>query len=293
MIPTEAVRDSPSAESGETAENGSYPLTRRGLGLPSALRRMDQMGRARFATGAIVLFLGLSVLAYLPSWPGDPSRLVGCACDDVVQQSWFLGWLPWALSHGHSLFFTNWFDYPTGVNLAANTEMPLLGLITAPLSLTVGPVASFGLLLFLAYPLSATSAYFVLRRWTGSNLGALCGGLLYGFSPYMVSQGLSHLNLVFVPLPPLIFMALHEIMVVQRSRRLRWGVLLGVLVTAQYFISPEVLATVAMLSVFALVVLIAARFRSIDHDRIAYARTRCCPVLGFRLSSSLIPSICY
>ena len=258
------MRDPASGEVSKAVASSRGGRDHDGFDLVSVLRQIDGIGPTPFAVGAAVLFFALGTLAYLPSWPGDPSRIVSCACEDPVQQSWFLGWLPWAVLHGHNPFFTNWFDFPSGVNLASNTEMPLLGLITAPLTLTAGPVASYGLLLWLAYPLSAMSAFFVLRHWTRSNLGALLGGLLYGFSPYMVNQGQLHLNLVFVPLPPLILMALIEITITQRSSPFRWGVLLGVLVTAQYLISPELLTTVLLMLAIAAVVVVAARFRSIS-----------------------------
>ena len=91
--------------------------------LRDLLRRIDGIGHARFATIMVLIYVALSLFAYLPAWPGDPHRLVGCACGDPVQQAWFLGWLPWAMLHGHNLFFTNWMEYPPGVNLSNNTEM--------------------------------------------------------------------------------------------------------------------------------------------------------------------------
>ena len=280
MNPTDDTRDPAGGKVEKAADPGPNGRVREGLDLVRVLRRIDRIGPARFAVGAVILFFFLGTFAYLPAWPGDPSRIVSCACSDSVQQSWFLGWLPWALLHGHNPFFTNLFDFPSGVNLATNTEMPLLGLITAPLSLTAGPVASYGLLLWLAFPLSAASAFFVLRRWTGSNLGAMSGALLYGFSPYMVNQGQLHLNLVFVPLPPLILMALIEIVVVQRSSPFRWGVLAGVLISAQYLISPEVLTTVLLMSAIALVILVAARFRSINRARVDHVLHALAPAIA-------------
>jgi Bacterial Ig domain len=67
----------------------------------------------------------------------------------------------------------------------------------------------------------------------------------------MVGQSIAHLGLVFVPLPP--FIALTVVSILQKSgssRRL--GVQLGLLVVGQYLISPEVLATTALLTVAAL-----------------------------------------
>lgn len=126
-------------------------------------------------------------------------------------------------------------------------------------------------MLWLAYPLSATSAFFVLRYWTGSQLAGACGGLLYGFSAYVVGQGLGHLNLSFVPLPPLIFLALHEIIVRQRGRPLRWGVILGLLAAAQFLISAEILFTTGMVSLLGVVILALARPRLITRSRLQLA----------------------
>ena len=82
-------------------------------------------------------------------------------------------------------------------------------------------------------------------------------GLIYGFSPYMVGHSLAHVELIFVPLPP--FIALTVVSIMQRKgtpRRL--GIQLGLLVTAQYLISPEILTTVSIF-VIAAVVCVAVR----------------------------------
>lgn len=257
-----------------TSQSGAgYIASRPGPDLVKAnvLRRLEEIGPARFATLVILAYVVLSLFAYLPAWPGDPHRLVGCACGDPAEQAWYLGWVPWAIVHGHNPLFTSWMDYPSGVNLAVNTEMPLLGLVTAPITFFFGPVSSFTFMLWLAYPLSATSAFFVLRYWTGSQLAGACGGLLYGFSAYVVGQGLGHLNLSFVPLPPLIFLALHEIIVRQRGRPLRWGVILGLLAAAQFLISAEILFTTGMVSLLGVVILALARPRLITRSRLQLA----------------------
>jgi hypothetical protein len=263
---------------------GRLPSDRAALAfdLRRALARIDRIPPRRFAIAVVLGYVALSLFAYLPAWPGDPARLVGsgCACGDPVQQSWFLGWLPWAILHGHNPLLTNWIDFPRGVNLGINTEMPLLGLLAAPITLTAGSVVSFEVLIWLAFPLSATAAFFVLRRWSGSNLGAACGGLLYGFSPYMVGEGFRHLNLAFVPLPPLIFYAAVVILVEQRPNPWRWGGMLGILVTAQYLISPEVLSTTLVVAACAVAILAVARRRAIDRDRLRHAARALVPAVA-------------
>jgi hypothetical protein len=212
---------------------------------------------------SVAVYSALGLIAYWPAWPGDPARVVGCPCGDASESAWFLAWTPHAIVHGFNPFFTTAINHPVGINLAANATMPLLGLLALPVTLTAGPVASLNLLLWAAFPLSAGAMYFVLRRWTEWAPAAFVGGLLYGFSPYMVGQGRLHLNLVFVPLPPLIFLALYELFVRRESNALRWGGALGGLVIAQYFISTEILATTALVAVMGVVLLAVTHPRSV------------------------------
>ncbi len=221
----------------------------------------------RFALVAAVAYATLALSAYWPVWPGDPHATIGCVCGDPVQQSWFLGWTAWALLHGHNPLLTNAMYYPAGLNLISNTSMPLLGLVATPVTALVGAVASFNLLMWLSFPLSAMSSYLVVRKWTHSNLASAVAGLLYGFSPYMVAQGYGHLFLVFVPLPPLIFYALYRIVVELRGRPARWGALLGLLVASQCLISLEVALTTALMASCGLIVLGLTRGRRFDAER--------------------------
>jgi hypothetical protein len=159
--------------------------------------------------------------------------------------TWFLEWVTYALRHGLNLFHTNYIDYPDGVDLANNTLSPLLGFVAAPVTLTLGPVAAFNILLRMAFVSSAGSMFLVLRNWCRWP-AAFIGGLFYGFGPYMASHGQTHLNLVFVPIPPLILWCLTDLLVTQRRRPARMGVLLGVLAGAQALIDPELLVMTAV-----------------------------------------------
>jgi hypothetical protein len=164
------------------------------------------------------------------------------------QTIWFLAWTPYAILHGHNLFYTNWINYPHGVDLAQNTGIPLLGLLAAPLTLLVNPISSLNLLRWLAFVLSAFSAYYVIGKFVRFVPAAVAGGLLYGFSPYMITQGAVHLDLMFAPLPPLILYGLYELVVDQKRIPLKVGVAVGLCATAQFFISVEVLAATALVA---------------------------------------------
>jgi hypothetical protein len=209
---------------------------------------------------AFAVYAAIALLANLPTWPGDPSRI---RTGDLDQMVWYLGWTPHAILHWQNLFATNWLNYPEGVNLAQNTSAPLLGLLTAPLTLMVSPVASLNLLLWLAFPLSALSMFFIIKRWTQWTVAAFVAGALYGFSPYVVAQSADHLNLAFVPLPPLIIMAAYETIRPGTERSLRWGFALGALLVAQFYISSEIAATSMLIIALSGMVLAMANAREV------------------------------
>ena len=207
----------------------------------------------------IVVYLSIGIIAFWPVYPGISRNLFGVDWD-FEQSVWFLDWVPHALAHGLNPFFSNAMLVPAGVNLAQNTASPLLGLITAPLDLVFSPVVSANLLMLLAMPVSATAAFVVLRKWHVWGPAAAIGGLIYGFSPYMVGQSLDHVELIFVPLPPFIALTVASILQ-RRSSPRRLGIRLGLLVAAQYLISPEVLAVVSIFTILA-VACVALRRRA-------------------------------
>jgi len=207
---------------------------------------------------AIGAYVVLAVLAYWPVMPLDASRLphiVGAGAGDPAQMSWFLAWTPFALRHGLNPFFTNYIDFPSGVNLASNTSVPLLGLLAAPVTLALGPVASFNLLMRIALAGSAASMFFVARRWVRWWPAAFAAGLLYGFGSYMTFESSVHLDLAFMAIPPLLVLCLDELFCAQAPSPVKVGIVLGLLSGAQLLIDPEVLAYCAIMASIGLILL--------------------------------------
>ena len=66
--------------------------------------------------------------------------------------------------------------------------MPLLGLLGAPITFLMGPIAAFNVLVNLAFISSATACYFIVSRFVTWWPAAFVGGLVYGFSPYAVAR---------------------------------------------------------------------------------------------------------
>jgi len=201
----------------------------------------------------------LAVALFWPSvpWSQDtlPAGVYGRGFGDPAQMTWFLEWIPYALRHGLNIFHTNYLDYPLGVDLANGTSVPLLGVLSAPVTLTLGPVAAFNILLRIAFATSAGSMFWVLRKWTRTSV-AFVGGLLYGFGPYMIDQGQNHLNLVFIALPPIMIWCLYDLLFLRLHSPKRTGLVLGALAGAQALINPELLAMMAVVLLIGLVVLV-------------------------------------
>ncbi len=207
----------------------------------------------------IIAYVLLGVVAFWPIHPWTSDRLVGTGADSVLAM-WFLAWVPHALAHGLNPLFSNAILAPHGVNLAQNTEAPLLGLLTAPFALFMGPVARFNLLMVLAMPCSATAAYIVLRKWKVWWAGAAIGGLIFGFSPFAIGQSRGHVVLVYLPVLPFIALSVASILR-RQGPPWRLGLVLGLLVSAQFLIEPEIMTTVALLAGWA-VAWVAIRHRS-------------------------------
>jgi hypothetical protein len=235
----------------------------------------------------VLAYAAIAVLAYLPVGPFDTRQLPiagsnNPAGSDPFQMTWFLSWVPFALTHGQSLFHSNFIDYPSGVNLADNTTVPLLGIFGWPITATLGPVATFNFLVRFSLAISATSMFFVMRRWCRSWQAPFLAGLLYAFGPYTAAQEL-HLDLIFIPLPPLLVLLGDELVHRQRMRPVLLGLLIGIVAAAEYLVSPDILSGCLAMAILAAVGL-GIRFRHEVRARLPYIGRALAPaVAGFGL----------
>lgn len=194
---------------------------------------------------------------------GDP----GPADND--QFAWFMRYAADAVAHGHlPALVTQALNAPRGVNLMWNTSFLLPGVVLAPVTLIAGPQASLTLLLTVGYAGSAAAMYWLLRRHGATVLAGGLGGAVYGFSPALLDSGVSHYNLQFAVLAPLIFEAV-LMLLGGKGRPAVVGAWLGLLVAAQVFIEEETVAEI----VFGCLVLVAVLAASRPHEAAARLRT--------------------
>ena len=85
----------------------------------------------------------------------------------------------------------------------------------------LGPVASLNVASTITPALTAFTAFVVIRRWAPWTPAAFVGGLLYGFSPFVLSSlEFAHLMTAALMLLPLILAVLDEILIRQRHSAL-------------------------------------------------------------------------
>ncbi|HVS06990.1 MAG TPA: hypothetical protein VHK65_12640 [Candidatus Dormibacteraeota bacterium] len=202
-----------------------------------------------------LLYLGLAALLFSSVWR-SPTTLQAGAGGDPQLVLWLLRWFPFALQHGQMPLLTTHLDYPAGVNLMWNTAFMPLAALVAPLTLGPGAVLASNVLLVLSLGLSAWCAFLAIRRYTNSWLAAFLGGLLYGFSPFMVAQALGHPQMTAAFTPPLMLIVLDELIVRQRRRAIWLGLALGVVGAVQLLIAEEVLATEALVATLGVALLV-------------------------------------
>ena len=206
-----------------------------------------------------VLYLALGFLLWVHAWAEGATTHTLCGCGDPALFLWFFQWPATALAHGQNPFFSSALFHPTGINLLAQTSVTGLSLPLVPVTWIWGPVASLNVASTITPALTAFTAFVVIRRWVPWTPAAFVGGLLYGFSPFVLSSlEFAHLMTAALMLLPLILAVLDEILVRQRHGALGAGILLALLLFAQFFLSSELLAIVAVVAVVCVVALVAA-----------------------------------
>jgi len=207
------------------------------------------------AAGLAYLVLGF--VLWVHAWAQGATTHTLCGCGDPALFLWFFQWPATALAHGENPFYSTALFHPTGINLLAQTSVMGLSLPLTPVTWIWGPVASLNVASTVTPALTAFTAFVVVRRWAPWTPAAFVAGLLYGFSPFVLtSLEFAHLMTAALMVLPLILAALDEILLRQRHRALWSGVVLAVLSFVQFFLSTEVLAIVVMTAAAAVAALV-------------------------------------
>ncbi len=222
----------------------------------------------REALSAIGAYLSLSLIFFSRALPGHLfDSYIGRDTDPSLYM-WSFAWWPYVLQHHAHPFLTKLIWAPQGINLAWVTCLPLLGIVARPLTTTLGPVATFNLIILTLPPLAACTAFVLCRRLSGSFMAALAGGFLFGFSPFVLGQFLSHLNqLLIFPIPLAVYLVVRRVQ--DDLSRERFVVLLTLVLSMQFLLVLEPFAVMTFIA--AIVMLIGLRM-SVAEDRLRILR---------------------
>jgi hypothetical protein len=219
---------------------------------------MTSTEHARYRTQslvAFVLYFALAALLLDRGLIGHPGYYIG-RDTDPPQTMWFFNWWRFSLAHRLNPFITDWVWAPLGMNLAWTTFVPLFAWISIPLQLTMGEPATYNIIVTLALPAAALSAFLLCRRVTGAFWPSVLGGYIFGFSSYMLGEVLTHLDLIAVfPIPLIALLALKKIDSELSARR--FATMLAALLTVQFLCFPELFATIAIVGGFAILLALA------------------------------------
>ncbi len=208
------------------------------------------------AAGLAYLALGFAL--WIHAWTDGATTHTLCGCGDPALFLWFFQWPATALAHGQNPFYSSALFHPTGINLLAQTSVMGLSLPLVPVTWIWGPVASLNVASTVTPALTAFAAFVVVRRWAPWTPAAFVAGLLYGFSPFVLtSLEFAHLMTAALMVLPLVLAVLDEILLRQRHSALWSGVLLGVLAFVQFFLSTELLAIIVITAAAGVAALVA------------------------------------
>ena len=208
------------------------------------------------AVGLAYLLLGF--VLWVHAWADGATTHTLCGCGDPALFLWFFQWPATALAHGQNPFYSTALFHPTGVNLLSQTSVMGESLPLVPVTWIWGPVASLNVASTVTPALTAFFAFLVLRRWAPWTPAAFLGGLFYGFSPFVLaSLEFAHLMTASLMLIPLVLAVLDEILIRQRHRAGPTGLVLGLLLFGQFFLSSELLVVVVFVGAVGILAVVA------------------------------------
>ncbi|MCU1492526.1 MAG: hypothetical protein JWO62_290 [Acidimicrobiaceae bacterium] len=220
-------------------------------------RHERRLTRAIRSSLGPLLYVALAFALMSNTWANPTSTIIGNG-GDPLSYLWMLRWPAFAIGHGYNPFFSTYMVAPPGTNLAWTGSVGP-GILLAPWVLWLGPLLVYNLLATLSLALSAWCAQLAIHRLVPSRSAAIVGGLVFGFSPYMMGHAWGHVTITLAFFPPLILLFLHEAVVRQRWRWWAAGGFAGLILAIQLITFLETIAITLIASLIVLVLLVVHR----------------------------------
>lgn len=181
---------------------------------------------------ATLVFLVASGLSLVVTFPvifhlgeviyGTPGDATG-----GVTEFW---WWGYAITHGHSIFDNTLEGVPLGSEWSEIPFVVLPLVIFTPLSVVIGPIASYNLLVLSGFPLTAWATFVLVRRVGFPALASSFAALAFAFSPYHVEKAQGHATQTHMEF---LVLTLYFLVRWRQEGRQRYAVLAGVMLGLQ------------------------------------------------------------
>jgi len=181
---------------------------------------MDLSGRWRVHLFALVGYAACAVLFTWPLTPQLGTHLTGSPAGDTGVYVWN----QWVFQHeilqqAHFPYFTDKIFSLTGrANLSLHNYTAFQDLIALPLMGWLGVVATFNLVYLLMAVLTGYGTFLLARHVSGRDAEAWLAGVLFAWSPVLVTRGTAHFSLVAAAPVPIFLLLLLRTTERQRIR---------------------------------------------------------------------------
>lgn len=180
---------------------------------------------------------------------------------DVAGFVWNIWWAAHQLLHPGDPFSTTHMAAPVGMQLGFSTPMPLVGWLTAPITVLYGPSVSFSILTIITPGLLCYVMFRAARLWLNAP-GAIVAGAFFGLSSMLTWQDWFHINIaigsIFLP------MTIEAAVRFRRRPGKRPAIALGVALGGSILVNQE---STVLAVILAAVILIPWLIGSLISDR--------------------------
>ncbi len=154
----------------------------------------------------MVFFIALAVAL---TWPLARHLDTGVSdMGDPLLNAFILDWTAHALSHEPLHLYDAPIFHPGILPLAYSENLVAVALVVMPFHLAgASAMTLYNIAFILGFALSGYGGWVLARQVSGSIIGALAGGIFYGFCSFKFDH-IPHLQIVFSPWPPLMLAAL-------------------------------------------------------------------------------------
>ncbi len=126
---------------------------------------------------------------------------------------WNIWWTAQAVTQLRDPFFTPLLFHPQGLDLFWQTLSLPQGLIALPVTLALGPLPAYNLLILASFVLGGYTAFLFVRRFVPNDPAALAGGAIYALAPFHMQKVVdAQLEVASIQWVPLYLLALHALL---------------------------------------------------------------------------------